>query len=72
MLEKPSLLAPLLQGLRQIRIFGRVLDFSSILFKRLTLENLNPYGTCRVFGQSAGFRPECVAHKNERKREKKV
>lgn len=44
--------------------------FSSTLFKRLTLENLNPYGTCRVFGPSAGFRPECVAHKNEGRRKK--
>lgn len=72
MLEKPPLLAPLLQGLWQIRIFGRLLDFSSTLFKRLTLENLSPYGTCRVFGPAAGFRPECAGHKNEGKVKKYV
>lgn len=40
-------------------------------FQRLALENLNPYGTCRVFGPSSGFRPECAAHKNDGKRKKK-
>lgn len=70
MLEKPPLLAPLLQGLWQIRIFRRLLDFSSTLFKRLTLENLSPSGTCRVFGPAAGFRPEYGGHKNEGKEKK--
>lgn len=45
--------------------------FFCYTFQRLTLENLNPYGTCRGFGPSAGFRPECAAHKNDGEREKK-